>query len=202
MLSSQKASIEKYFDPITHLFRHTNPNVITLLGSIPSLLFFVCILNQWYLFAIPAFIGNLFDFIDGMVARKFNKVTPFGALLDSTLDRVADFLLISAFAFGNIVRWEIAAPVLLVSFLISYIRGTSEKMALANNDKRTLFNIGIIERTERLGFIFIALLAYVFLPHLQIFTLTTAEIVFIVLLIFSCHTVVERIQYAYKNLRA
>jgi len=51
--------------------------------------------------------------LDGMVARKYHKVTAYGGFLDSTMDRVADFLIITAFSFGGIVRWEIVAPLLL-----------------------------------------------------------------------------------------
>lgn len=177
-----------------------NPNTLTLLGSIPSLLFFVFVLMHWYALALLAFIGNLFDMIDGMLARKYNKVTTFGSFLDSTLDRVSDFFIITAFAFGGIVRWEIVAPFLLFSFLISYTRGTSEKLALSKNDTTTKFNVGVIERTERLVGTIAALILYMIFPTMKIWGLNIAEVVFIVLVVLSFYTSLQRIMYASKKL--
>src|SRR6266480_3377794 len=102
MLTDKKPLAEKYLTSFADLFQHMNPHLLTLLGSIPSLLFFFFVINHWYVAAIIAFLGNIFDLVDGMVARKYNKVTAFGGFLDSTLDRVSDFLIITAFAFAGI----------------------------------------------------------------------------------------------------
>ncbi len=144
MLSNQKPKIEKLFLPIASALSGINPNIITLLGSIPSLVFFVSVINGLYFIALVAFFGNLFDLIDGMIARKYNKVTAFGGFLDSTLDRVSDFFIITAFSFGAIVRWEIAVTLLFLSFLTSYTRAHGE---LRSNSKVN-FAIGLIERPE------------------------------------------------------
>jgi len=195
MLSVKKQSIEKYLMPLGEFFKDVNPNVLTLLGSIPSLLFFVFVINHWYFWAFVAFIGNGFDLIDGIVARKYNKVTAFGGFLDSTLDRVSDFLLITAFAFGHIVRWELVAPFLLFSFLISYTRSRGE---LAN--PKVSFAVGLIERMERLVLTIFALLLYVLFPYMVFWSFNSAEIIFILLLILSFYTVYQRIMHAYKKL--
>lgn len=200
MLSDKKPSVEKYLHPFVRYFKGIHPNVLTLLGSIPPLLFFVFVVFHWYVLALIAFVGNFFDFIDGMVARKYNKVSAFGGFLDSTLDRIGDFLIISAFAFAGIVRWEIVAPLLLFSFLISYARGTSEKVALAQGDTTTKFNVGMIERTERLGTVILALILYMLLPQLTFGEFNIAEILFGILMILSGYTVFQRIMYAYKKL--
>lgn len=200
MLTPKKASAEKYLEPLITPLEKINPNVLTLLGSIPPLLFFVFVLFHWYLAAIIAFIGSLFDFFDGMVARKFNKVTVFGGFLDSTLDRVADFLFITAFSFAGIVRWEIAAPLLLFSFLTSYARGTSEKLAYANHDTKTNFAVGFIERTERLIGIVLALILYMLLPQVSLLGFNIAECILLILTLLSGYTVLQRIFYAKKHL--
>jgi phosphatidylglycerophosphate synthase len=195
MLSSKKSTIEAYLHPVVNHLSHVNPNTLTLLGSIPSLLFFVFIVYHWYLVALIAFIGNGFDLIDGMVARKYHKITAFGGFLDSTIDRVADFLLITAFAFAGIVRWEIVAPLLLFAYLTSYIRSRGE---LA---KPTVsFAMGLIERSERLVLIFIALILYIIFPTAQFVGLNIAEITFAFILLLSIYTVIQRVTYAYKNL--
>src|SRR5664279_3200936 len=126
MLSHNKTTIEAYLEPVIPFLAKVNPNVLTLLGSIPPLLFFVFVLTHHYIFALIIYFGNGLDLLDGMVARKFKKVTAFGGLLDSTMDRVSDFFIITALAFGNIVRWEITGPILLFAFLTSYIRSRGE----------------------------------------------------------------------------
>lgn len=195
MLTQYKKSAESFLEPVVKHLSKVDPNILTLLGSIPSLLFFVFVLAHWYLFALVAFIGNGFDLIDGMVARKYQKVTAFGGFLDSTMDRVADFLLITAFAFGEIVRWEIVAPLLLFSYLTSYVRSRGE---LANHS--VSFAIGLIERTERLLLIFVALLFYVVFPTATFLGLNIAEGFFVLITLLSLYTVIQRITHAYKKL--
>ncbi len=195
MLSQRKSHVEKYFEPLARQLREVNPNLLTFIGSIPSLLFFVFLTNHWYIPALLIFLGNAFDMLDGMVARKYNKITAFGGFLDSFMDRISDFLLITAFAFSGIVRWEIAAPLLLFAYLTSYARSRGE---LAN--KSVSFAIGFIERTERLFLIFLALLLYILVPHVSVNGYNIAEILFFLISVLSLYTVIERVMYAYKRL--
>lgn len=195
MLSQKKQSVERILSPLIKGLSKVNPNVLTVLGSIPPLVFFVAILNNNYILALIAFVGNLFDLLDGMVARKYKKVSAFGGFLDSTLDRVGDFLMITPFAFAGIVGWELAAPLLLFAFLTSYIRSRGE---LANPS--VSFAVGIIERTERLIIIFVALLLYALFPSLLLAGFNAVEISFMFLGILSFYTVLQRIMYAYKKL--
>lgn len=173
-----------------------NPNLLTFLGLLPSLLFFVFVIFHLYLLAIIAFIGNIFDLLDGMVARKYHKVTAFGGFLDSTLDRVSDFFIISAFAFGGLVRWEIAVVLLFVSFLISYMRSRGELAA----PQRVKFDMGIVERSERLVIIFFSLVFFLVFPKVTISSFTVPEAFFIILILLSLLTVFQRGIHAYKNL--
>lgn len=195
MLSTKKPIVEKILTPLIAPLSGVNPNVLTLLGSIPSLLFFVFVLKGWYLAALIAFVGNLFDMVDGMIARKYHKVTKFGGFLDSTLDRVSDFFMITAFSFAGIVDWRIAAPVLLFSYLISYTRSRGE---LANPS--VSFAVGLIERTERLALIILGLLLYMLFPQTIIANFNLAEIMFIILGLLSFYTFLQRTLHAYKKL--
>src|SRR5438105_997507 len=105
MLSNKKTTIENYFEPLVKLLSQVDPNYLTFLGSIPPLLFFVFVVSHHYIWALVAFLGNALDLLDGMVARKYSKVSAFGGFLDSVMDRVSDFFIIAAFGFGRIVRW-------------------------------------------------------------------------------------------------
>ncbi len=169
--------------------------MLTLLGSIPPLVFFVAIINHIYWLAIVAFIGNLFDLLDGMVARKYKKVTAFGGFLDSTLDRVGDFLIITSFSFAGIVRWELTIPLLLFAFLTSYIRSRGE---LAKPS--VSFAVGIVERTERLIVVVLALILHMIFPDYSFSGLNVMEVSFLFLAILSFYTVLQRIMYAYRKL--
>ena len=149
-----------------------------------------------YIFALLVFLFTSIDLLDGVVARAHGKVTAFGGFWDSTMDRVSDFLIITAFAFGRVVRWEIVAPLLLFSFLISYVRSRGE---LASNNRIT-FAIGLIERTERLIVLFFSLLFYMLFPFVSIFSFNFAELICLFLLVLSFVTFLQRMFYAYKNL--
>ena len=122
--------------------------------------------------------------------------TNFGAVLDSTLDRFSDGLIISAFGFSGIVSWEWAIVLLLLSFGISYIRSRAE---LAS-DGRLKLNIGILERTERLIGLFIILFLYVMLPYMEIGKLNISELAFLLLVFLSIVTLIQRFIASYKNL--
>lgn len=195
MLSNQKPFVEKILTPLVKPLSGVNPNVLTLVGSIPSLLFFVFMINHWYFLALIAFAGSIFDLLDGMIARKYNKVTAFGGFLDSTLDRISDFLIISSFAFAGIVNWAIAAPLLLFSFLVSYTRSRGELAKPSIS-----FAIGLIERTERLALIILALILYMVFPNTTLSNFNLAESIFLILVVLSFYTFLQRIIYAYKKL--
>src|SRR5689334_21764047 len=107
MLSQIKPKAEPLIDILARPFLKFNPNLLTIVGIIPPLLFFVLIINRQYIPGFVAMFGSAFDFLDGAVARRTGKVTKFGGLLDSTLDRLSDLLFLSAFGFAGIVRWEL-----------------------------------------------------------------------------------------------
>jgi archaetidylinositol phosphate synthase len=195
MLSNKKSTVEPYLFPIVKHLSGVSPNTLTLLGSIPPILFFVFIVYHMYFWGLIMLFLSGFDMLDGMVARKYHKVSAFGGFLDSTIDRIADFLIITAFAFGGIVSWNIVAPLLLFAYLTSYVRSRGE---LANS--KVSFAMGLIERPERLVFIFLALLFYMLFPTFNVVNMNIAEITCIFIAVLSFYTVFQRIMHAYKNL--
>jgi archaetidylinositol phosphate synthase len=196
MLTTIKPVVEKTLTPVARLLRNVPPNVLTLLGLVFPVLFFVLLLNELYALALVSILLNAADMLDGIVARSQNKVTAFGGFLDSTVDRFADFTILAAFAFAEIVSWEIIAPLLLVSYLISYIRSRTELAAKGN----LVAAVGIVERAERFVAIFIGLLLYAIWPEATLAGLNLAAWVFMLLLIFSAITVGQRVLFAYRKL--
>ena len=197
MLSIIKPKTEKLLQPVAHLLRHVDPNLITLLGMIFPVLFFIFVMKGWYLLALIAFVFNAVDLLDGLVARANNKVTAFGGFLDSTVDRFADFVVIVAFGFAGLVNWYIVLTLVLFTYLISYIRSRTE---LAAKDSNLVANVGIVERPERLITIFIGLAIYALWPNAEFIELNLASITFLVLIAGSAFTVAQRIAFAYKHL--
>jgi phosphatidylglycerophosphate synthase len=98
--------------------------------------------------------------------------------------------------FAGIVRWNVILPLLLLSFLISYIRSRIE---LAAQNKISAA-VGLIERTERLLTVFLGLFLYMLFPDFSVAGFNIAEVAFLVLTVLSAYTVGQRVQFAYKKL--
>ena len=91
--------------------------------------------------------GSLLDILDGALARASGKVTPFGAFVDSTTDRISEAFMLGAialvFAHGHAlfsVGLTIAA--ITGSFLVSYTRARAEILGLRGD-------VGLGDRATR-----------------------------------------------------
>lgn len=197
MLSTLKPVAEKALTPIAHVLRHVDPNILTLLGLVFPVLFFIALVNELYWLALVLLICNAADMLDGLVARSQNKVTAFGGFLDSTVDRFADFTVLAAFAFAGLVSWEIMAPLLMFTYLISYIRSRTELAA----KNKLVANVGLLERTERFIIIFAGLMLYAIWPHALLFDQNWIVVTCLILLILSIVTIAQRVTFAYRKLQ-
>lgn len=196
MLSILKPKVEQVLQPVARLLSGVSPNAITTAGIVFPVLFFVFVQEQMYAWALVMVVLTATDMLDGLVARAQNKVTPFGGFLDSTLDRFSDFVMIVAFGFSGIVGWYPVLTLLLLTYLISYIRSRTE---LAANGK-LVANVGIMERTERLILLFLGLLVYAIWPHVALAGLNLMEITTLLLIVLSAITVGQRVLFAYRKL--
>lgn len=150
--SSLRAPITKVITPLCRglLKIGLTANWVTVIGTIAAVIASVTLIPTGHLFAacmtLTAFV--LFDTIDGTMARLSPKgANKWGALLDSTLDRVSDGVLLGSLAwyfhkFDNSLE-TITLLNILVSFLISYIKARAEALGIECNG-------GFAERTERL----------------------------------------------------
>jgi CDP-diacylglycerol--glycerol-3-phosphate 3-phosphatidyltransferase len=92
-------------------------------------------------------VGSVLDILDGALARRSRKATPFGAFLDSTIDRVGEGFMLGAIALvfardGNEVALAFAIAAIGGSFLVSYTRARAEALGLRGD-------VGIGSRAER-----------------------------------------------------
>lgn len=106
--------IDHYRDELLFLFikpywpRKISPNQITYIRVIVSLLLFILLfffsVEDKFLIISLFCVGVLTDLFDGSVARGLNKVTEFGAMLDSTADRIL-ILPIAVYSLYESHRW-------------------------------------------------------------------------------------------------
>jgi archaetidylinositol phosphate synthase len=198
MLTVFKPVAEKRLQPVAGLLKNVSPNAISLLGLVFPVLFFLCVIQKLYALGLVVFIFNGVDLLDGMVARMSHKVTAFGGFLDSTIDRFADFTVLAAFGFAYIVHWDVLAPLILLTYLISYMRSRTELAAKG----AIVASVGIIERAERLILIFLGLLFYAIFPHARLLHQNIMTWTCLLLIVLSAITVAQRFVFAYQKLRA
>jgi CDP-diacylglycerol--glycerol-3-phosphate 3-phosphatidyltransferase len=113
------------------------PNAISLTGFAPNLAAAGLIVGRLFFLAGIAFIvGSLMDTLDGRYSRMSGKGTPFGAFLDSTLDRLEEGIVLIAIAAYFAARHDqpaVAAVVAAVlgSLMVSYTRARAEALGVS-----------------------------------------------------------------------
>ncbi len=164
------------------------PNTLTFMNLALSIAA-ACVIatGQFVIGGILVLVSGLFDLLDGALARITKRTTKFGAILDSTVDRVSE-----AAVFSGLLIWYIRQEtglqialvliiaVLVGSFLISYIRARAEGVGLQ-------CQVGLFTRAERVIVLAIGLL------------INRVFIVLCILVIFVFITVVQRLVYLGKQ---
>ena len=121
------------------------PNLLTIVGFLLTVGVAVVIGSGWEMLGgLLVLAVGLFDMLDGALARVIGLKTPFGAFLDSTLDRASEAALLGG------VLWvypetRMALLVLVVltgSFLVSYTRARAEGIGIQAE-------VGILPRPQR-----------------------------------------------------
>ena len=155
-----RANTHFILDPIVALFARLgiSPDALSLLGFLAHFLFAWLIIQgymQWTAAAI-FFLASA-DAVDGALARKIGRIQGgFGAFLDSTLDRIAEFILFAGFLiyfYKQGDNWLMAAAYLAVSgsLMVSYARAKAETLGYT-------CKVGLLSRVERYVVIFVCLL--------------------------------------------
>ncbi|MGH2927529.1 MAG: CDP-alcohol phosphatidyltransferase family protein [Solirubrobacteraceae bacterium] len=113
------------------------PNAISLTGFMLNLAAAALVVERLFFLAGVAFIiGSIMDTLDGRYSRMSGKGTPFGAFLDSTLDRLEEGIVLTAVAAYFAARHNevaVAAVVVavLASLMVSYTRARAEALGVA-----------------------------------------------------------------------
>ncbi|MBV9916539.1 MAG: CDP-alcohol phosphatidyltransferase family protein [Solirubrobacterales bacterium] len=113
------------------------PNAISLTGFALNLAAAGLVFGRMFFLAGIAFIvGSVMDTLDGRYSRMSGKGTPFGAFLDSTLDRLEEGIVLTAVGAYFAARQDelaVAAVVaaVLFSLMVSYTRARAEALGVA-----------------------------------------------------------------------
>jgi len=165
-----------------------NPNFLSLLGLLAMVGASVMIITgRWTAAGFGIILSGLFDLLDGVIARKLGRATPFGGFLDSVLDRYSDLFLLMALVIfymrkGDFLLVVLTSFVSIGTVLISYARARAEAA-------RVECTVGLMERAERM----ILLSAGVLFQWM--------EPILWVLAILTHFTVIQRICHVYKRLK-
>lgn len=164
------------------------PNALTLLGTF-FMLGIGLILAQGYFLVggILMAAAAAFDALDGGLARLTNRVTKFGAFLDSTTDRWAE-----AFVYGGLIWWfmeqglrvelMLTYAAIIGSLMVSYTRARAEGLGVD-------CKVGLFTRFERIAVLGLGLL------------FNQMYIALILLAVLSNFTAIQRIVHVNKQIQ-
>ncbi len=165
-----------------------SPNVLTFVGLL------INVAAAWQLaygrFVTAGFImivANIFDFIDGKVARETHAETKFGGFWDSVIDRFSDIALFIGliYLYSSLRRTDyvmITALAMMFAIMTSYTRARAESLIAK-------CKVGFMERPERIVLFMIGA-----------FTNRMAAVMWVIG-VLSVFSVADRIIYTYRELK-
>jgi CDP-diacylglycerol---glycerol-3-phosphate 3-phosphatidyltransferase len=153
MLERFRSTFTALFAPVVRLLLRlgVSPDAVTVVGTAGVVAGALIFFPQGKLLAgvlfITAFVFS--DMIDGAMARQSGRESPFGAFLDSTLDRLGD-----AAIFGGLAMYYVGPgdePALVALALYNLTMGSVTSYARARAEALGMqAKVGIAERSDRL----------------------------------------------------
>ena len=193
MLRSLRSFMTMVFTPLARLLLalRVSPDAVTVAGTLIVTTISLTLFPSGHTLVGGLLVGFfvLFDSLDGVMARMSGRSGPWGAFLDSTLDRVAD-----GAVFGGIMLWFVLHPdehhglwgiavalaCLVLGSVVPYARARAESVGATAQ-------VGIAERADRL------VLALVPFTFMQVgLPVVVLEVVLTLLALASLVTVFQR----------
>ena len=177
-----------------------HPNILTTIGVCINALCGVLFgLGKFFWAGVVLIVANLFDMLDGNVARQTGNVTKFGGFLDSSLDRLSDmfaFVGIMMFYAGNspqhsILNVFLAGVGMMMSVMVSYTAARSEGLGVKAN-------VGFVQRPERVVLLIIGALSTWDWTSQNFFANRMPQVLW-VLAIGSVWTLIHRMYYIWRE---
>ena len=195
--------------PVGYLIDHDiSPNFLSYFGFACSLgsAFFIAIgsIRFHVLVAWPAafllLFSGIFDIFDGAVARRTGTESKSGAFLDSNLDRISDAVVVLGLVYSGIIDFLHGYLLLFLVVMISYTRSRAE------NEGVSMKGVGLMERAERVLFLFFAFILETWIYFLTGLILGTPFSLFLpfVMMIYTgllLFTIGQRLVFAFKKLK-
>jgi len=178
-----------------------NPNALTFTGLLINIgCAFLYGYGRFFSAGLLMILANLFDMVDGRVARLRGRETSFGAFFDSVIDRYSDivvFVGIMMFyardtAAHSTLLVALTGIALVGSVMISYSRARAESLSIT-------CKVGFLERPERVVLLIIGSLTEIG-PASSPFLHKMPQVLW-VMAVLSHWTVVHRIYHTWRELR-
>ena len=193
--------LERYYEvPVSAGFDKLgfSPNGVTILGLIVTLISAIFIsLGMFLVGGSVMLIGSALDLIDGGLARRLGKVSNFGALLDSVIDRFQEALVF----FGVLIYFltgpcdslmtgfdtcsigpVLAYSAFIGSVMVSYLRARAEGLGID-------CKVGIMTRPERVIAVGIGLILSQWISIVILFVL-------VIITVLGLYTTIQRLVHS------
>ena len=179
-----------------------HPNILTAIGVVINVACGVLFgFGEFFLAGIVLIVANLFDMLDGNVARLTGKTTRFGGFLDSSLDRVSDMVcFVGIICFyarltpqHSLLNVFLAGAGMIGSVMVSYTTARAENAGIKSN-------VGFLQRPERMVLFIIGALSTWDWNSTNFFVNRMPQVLW-VLAIGSMWTFVQRMFHTWKELQ-
>jgi len=189
----RKATANHLTRPLVQLLAKTpiTPNAVTWFGFLLNVVAAILIVaGDLFAAGFVVLVAGLFDLLDGALARLTKQVTRFVAVLDSTLDRLGEAVLLLGILIlyareQSVAEILLVGIVLLSSLMVSYVRARIEILGLE-------CKVGLFTRAERVIVLAIGLL----LSQIDYAFLIAA---LAIIAVFSFFTVGQRLFYGWRQ---
>lgn len=164
-----------------------HPNILTFVGVVINVAAaWALALGRFVTAGVIMIVANIFDFIDGKVARELQMETAFGGFWDSVMDRFSDLALFLGliYLYSTLGRTDyvlVSALAMIFTVLTSYTRARAESLI-------EKCKVGFMERPERIVLFMIGA-----------FTNRMAAVLWVIL-VLSVLTVADRIFFTWREL--
>ena len=146
------------------------PNLVTIIGLLIAVAAaYLIAVGQWWAGGLVALFAGIFDMFDGALARNTGRASNFGALLDSTIDRVSEAVVllgVLAFYLTSDNDWGamLVYAALVGSIMVSYMRARSEGLGIE-------CKVGVMQRPERVALTGLGLIVAHWIPVVMLIVL-------------------------------
>lgn len=220
-----KLNAYKALNPIIFVLRKTGitPNGLTAIGLIITTFSSVILIfgaeigergDYRYIawFGVVTLFAGVFDMLDGQLARSTNKMSTYGALFDSVVDRYSEMIMFFGIAYYLVSHDYFLSSVfafiaMIGSIMVSYVRARAEGLG-------TECKVGIMQRPERVLTIAITAILYgvisyyvgdfkiivdwlpfPFIENISIFTIPI-----FIMAVLTNYTAIQRLNHCYKKM--